>query len=74
MRSDDRGRDVSNLEDARNDVEQAEAKLEAALAGLRVLPRAEKVAVSCAIEEALDRLRAARAKLTAAEVASVSAG
>jgi hypothetical protein len=74
VRFDARRRDVSNLEDARNDVEQAGAKLESVLAGLRALPRAEKVAVSRAIEEALDRLRAARAKLTAAEAASVSAG
>lgn len=64
----------SNLEDARIDVEQAEAQLEAVLAELRVSPRAEKVAVSRAIEEALLRLRDARAKLSAAETAQKSAG
>jgi len=54
----------SPLEDAHNDVALAEARLEAVLAELRVSPRAEKVAVSRAIEEALARLRDARSKLS----------
>ena len=48
-------------------MEQAEKRLETVLAELRVSPRAEKVAVSSAIEEALQRLRDARVKLTSAE-------
>lgn len=65
---------LSKLDDARTDVEQAEARLEAVLAELRVAPRAEKVAVSRAIEDALERLRNARAKLSAAEIARAGDG
>ena len=64
----------SNVEDAKADVEQAEKRLETVLAELRVSPRAEKVAVSSAIEEALQRLRDARVKLTAAESAGLGDG
>lgn len=72
MRSDDGIR--SKLEDARSDVEQAEARLEGVLAELRVAPRAEKVRVSRAIEEALERLRNARAKLSVAEIVRTGDG
>lgn len=64
----------STLDDARTDVEQAEARLEAVLAELRVAPRAEKVGVSRAIEEALERLRNARAKLSVAEITRAGDG
>jgi hypothetical protein len=57
----------ARLEEARNDVTKAEVRLEAVLAELRVSPRAEKVAVSRAIEDALQRLRNARTTLSAAE-------
>jgi hypothetical protein len=55
------------LEAAKKDVEAAEMQLETVLAEIRVAPRAEKRAVSQAIESALERLRAARAKVVAAE-------
>ncbi len=62
----------ARVEQARTDVAEAETRLEAVLADLRVSPRAEKV-VSAAIEEALERLRNARKKLTfAEEIASPS--
>jgi hypothetical protein len=59
---------LSNVELARVDVEDAESRLEAVLADLKAAPRAEKTAVSTAIEQALQRLRDARAKLATAEV------
>ena len=62
----------ARVEQARTDVAEAETRLEAVLADLRVSPRAEKV-VSAAIEEALERRRHARKKLTfAEEIASPS--
>jgi len=63
---------LSNLELARVDVEEAEKQLEAVLANLRVMPRAEKTAVSTAIEQALQRLRDARARVTTAEATIAS--
>ena len=63
-----------SLAGARADVAAAEARLEAVLAELRVSPRAEKVAVSRAIEDALERLRGARNKLSAAELVTSSGG
>ncbi len=58
---------LAKLEQAKRDVEAAEAQLEAVLSEIRVAPRAEKTAVSRAIECALERLRAARASLVEAE-------
>lgn len=58
---------LSNLELARVDVEDAEGRLETILAELRVAPRAEKTAVSTAIEQALQSLRDARERLATTE-------
>ena len=58
---------LATLEEAKLAVEAAETELETVLAEIRVAPRAEKTAVSRAIESALDRLRTARAKVADAE-------
>jgi hypothetical protein len=79
MKSTERGGSVPaalpKLEAAKLDVEQAATSLEALLADLRVAPRAEKTAVSSAIEDALSRLRHAQTKLVEAQRAvSLEAG
>ena len=58
---------LTNLAECKRAVEDAEEKLEALLSEIRVAPRAEKTAVSSAIESALERLRLARAKVVDAE-------
>lgn len=63
---------LSTLDEAKQDVQEAESSLETVLADLRVAPRAEKTAVSGAIEGALGRLRQARAKLATAEATLVA--
>lgn len=50
---------------ALSEVALAEAALESALRELRSGPRAEKVTVSSAVEDAFSRVRAARAALAA---------
>lgn len=58
---------LATLEAGKRAVEDAEAELERALSELRVLPRAEKTAVSAAIESALSRVKLARASVIDAE-------
>jgi hypothetical protein len=48
---------------AERNIEEAESALEAVLALIDVAPRADKVTVSQAVEEAFERLRAARSIL-----------
>jgi hypothetical protein len=48
-------------------MEAAEAALEVAMSELQVAPRAEKVAISAVLEQALERLRSARAELRSFE-------
>lgn len=60
-------RALAELDAAKRDVETAESKLETVLAEIRVAPRAEKTAVTQAIQDSLDRLRAARVKVADAE-------
>ena len=52
---------------ARSEMEAAGRALEAAMSLIEVAPRADKVAVSGALEQALDRLRAAYAALGSLE-------
>jgi hypothetical protein len=52
------------LELARSEIDAAERALELAMSLLELAPRADKVTVSNPLEQALDRLRAARAGLT----------
>ncbi len=59
---------LATLEAGKRAVEDAEAELERALSELRVLPRAEKTAVSAAIESALSRVKLARASVIDAEL------
>jgi hypothetical protein len=63
---------IKTLEEAEADVAAAEGQLEAVLAEIKTAPRAEKTNVSRPIELALDRLRAARAKVAAAEATIAS--
>ena len=58
---------LAKLEAAKRDVEAAEGQLEALLSEILVAPRAEKTAVSRVVENALQRLRAARSSLVEAE-------
>jgi hypothetical protein len=58
---------LATLEAGKRAVEDAEAELERVLSELRVAPRAEKTAVSAAIESALSRVRTARASVVDAE-------
>lgn len=59
------------LSRALSEMEAAERALEVAMSELEVAPRAQKVAISAVLEQALDRLRSARAELHLLE-ASVS--
>jgi hypothetical protein len=58
---------IAALEEAKGEVIAAETKLESVLSEIRVAPRAEKTAVSQAIESALLSLRSARGKVEEAE-------
>lgn len=58
---------LATLEAGKRAVEDAEAELERVLSELRVAPRAEKTAVSAAIESALAQVRTARARVAEAE-------
>lgn len=49
------------------ELDAAERALGTAMSVLEVAPRARKVAISAALEQALDRLRSARAELHALE-------
>lgn len=55
------------LSRALSEMEAAEAALEVAMSELQVAPRAEKVAISAVLEQALERLRSARAELRSFE-------
>lgn len=55
------------LEEGKRAVEAAESELEAALAEMSVMPRAEKTAISRSLELALERLRVARSRVVIAE-------
>lgn len=59
-----KGHDISH---ALSELEQAERALDVAMSALEVAPRAQKVAISQALEQALDRLRSARSELRALE-------
>jgi len=52
---------------AREDLARAEKEVDAALSVLRSAPRAEKTGVTRAVEEAFDKVRAARLLLTELE-------
>jgi len=52
---------------ARAEVEAAGCALDAAMSWLEVAPRADKVAISASLEQAFDRLRAARFELASLE-------
>jgi hypothetical protein len=52
---------------ARSEMEAAGRALEAAMSWLEVAPKADKVAISAPLEQALERLRAARSDLFALE-------
>jgi hypothetical protein len=52
---------------ARGEIEAAESALDAAMTVIDLAPRAEKVTVSQALEQALERLRSARSELAALE-------
>lgn len=52
---------------ALSELERAERALDAAMSALEVAPRAQKIAISGALEQALDRLRSARTDLHALE-------
>lgn len=58
---------IGVLEEAKRAVEAAETELESTLAEIKVMPRAEKTAVSRSLELALDRLRLARSRVVMAE-------
>jgi hypothetical protein len=58
---------VVTLDEAKLEVEAAKAQLEKVLSEIQVAPRAEKTAVSAAIEGALERLRTAHSKVESAE-------
>lgn len=53
---------------AKTSLDEAERSLTEALAEIRAAPRAEKTTVSIAVEEAFERLRAARAILAGLEL------
>jgi hypothetical protein len=52
---------------ARSEMEAAESALEDAMSWIEAAPRADKVAVSGSLEQALDRLRSARSRLLSLE-------
>lgn len=52
---------------ALSELEAAERALDVAMSALEVAPRAQKIAVSGALEQALQRLRSARSDLRALE-------
>lgn len=58
---------VATLEQTKHELEAAKTELEQVLSEIRVAPRAEKTAVSTAIEGALRRLRNAHTKVNDAE-------
>jgi hypothetical protein len=48
-------------------MDQAERALDLALSLIEVAPRADKVAISAAVEQAIERLRTARSELSSIE-------
>lgn len=58
---------TSELSRAISELDEAEGALDVAMSALQVAPRAQKQGISAALEQALERLRAARAELTALE-------
>jgi exonuclease VII small subunit len=58
---------LPELAHALSELERAEQALDAAMSALEVAPRAQKIAISGALEQALDRLRSARTDLHALE-------
>lgn len=59
---------------ARSELDAAESALEQVINQIQVAPRADKVAVSSAIEQALERLHAARVALDALDQLIAPAG
>ncbi len=53
----------ATIREVEGDVGEAEVNLATVIAALEALPRAEKVRVSAAVQEAFDRLRAAQTRL-----------
>jgi hypothetical protein len=51
------------LSHARSELEAAGGALDVAMSLIEVAPRADKIAISVALEKALERLRAARSEL-----------
>ena len=62
-------RDITRQElaHARSEMDQAERALDLALSLIEVAPRADKVAISAAVEQAIERLRTARSELSSIE-------
>lgn len=54
---------VSKVEAAKLAIAKAQSDLEAAINEIRVAPRAEKIALSDVLEDAFEKLRAAKAEL-----------
>ncbi len=66
-KSDAVAKSLEILSECKTAVDDAERELEGALAGLEVVVRAQKTAVSAAIEQSLVRLREARVRMAEAE-------
>lgn len=58
---------LPELSHALSELETAERALAVAMSALEVAPRAQKISISGALEQALERLRSARADLHALE-------
>jgi hypothetical protein len=54
---------LEKIELVKQEIESAEKALEAAMRLVELAPRSEKVTISASLEQALDRLRAAKADL-----------
>lgn len=61
--SDELGTALTALDSAKDEVSSGERELERLLSEIAIAPRAEKTSVSKTIEQALQRLRAGRAKM-----------
>ena len=57
-----------SLEIARRDLERAEAEVDVVLSALKASPRAEKTNITSAVEDAFEKVRAARLALDKIDV------
>jgi len=59
----DRALVLTNIKRVEREISAAETDLEKVIAGIAVMPRADKVTVSTAVDDAFKRLRAAKTRL-----------